>query len=269
MTKKYFVQEAVNLLNNSGYSQIEDVKMGQDLVGETTIVRPIHKGKMLVSYFIGERENQKDITHQMILDLNQKLNNTFNKNDLKTLCFTLNVPYENLGAEEKDILIQKLIEYSTRHGCLAEISNYCQQERPHIIWPQFPEISTPTIKQKKDLAIVVRLKHDPLADAANYFEVNQIDSNYVLLVSTPNYIGEKWFPDNGKWEPAVQDFCRTIQRPELNLSQVQRHFFLVAPVQFAFALGWAWGLAREGDKIYHRANGKYAPIITTSREWLQ
>lgn len=267
-----FVPEAIDLLNNSGFKQFNDVKMGQDLVGQTAVVRPLHIGKLLVSYLIGERDTYRNIAHETLVTFKKNLNTDFNADDLRTLCFDLDIPYEDLGSNTHSGRIQDLIDYGKRHGRLAEIANYCQQKRPRTTWPQFPIVETVSIRPKKELAIVISINNPALETAADYVMEHEIDCNFILLTTAPNYADIKWLPPHGDWDPAVFDFYQTMQQRELKIPRVRRHFFLAVPVPFAFAIGCTWGLVHQGDKLYHWAGSreegsKYIHVMTSSREW--
>lgn len=193
-TTNTYLQEAVHLLNNSGFTDLEKVKIGQELAGETAVVHPLLVGQMLVSYLIGERDTYRDVEHETLVTFKQNLKTAFNNNDLKTLCFELNIPYEDLGAETHDGRIQELIEYGQRHGRLADFVAYCRRERPYIAWPQFAVVDMPTIKPKSDLAVVISITQQALEHAAAHLAEIQIDCNFVLLTTTPDYSRIQWLP---------------------------------------------------------------------------
>ncbi len=266
-TTNAYLQEAVHLLNSSGFTDLEKVKSGQELAGETAVVHPLHVGQMLVSYLIGERDTYRDIEHETLVTFKQNLKTAFNNNDLKTVCFELNIPYEDLGAETHDGRIQELIEYGQRHGRLADLVTYCRRERTHIVWPQFPIVNTLAIKPKSNLAIVISINQRALELAADHLAEIQKDCNFVLLTTTPDYSRIQWLPHDRDWQPAVQDFYQTMQHGTLRIPRIRRHFFFATPLPYAFAIGCAWGLVYQGDQLYHWAGSSYVRVLTSTRDW--
>jgi hypothetical protein len=258
-----FISEAIPLLHNSGFKQFEDVTIGKDLVGSTAVVRPLHVGNMLVSYLIGERDTYRDLAHEMIVSFKRNLKKAFNDNDLKALCFDLNIPYEDLGSDTHNGRIQDLIEYGQRHGRLAELTAYCRQHRPHLVWPDFPIVQSVSMKTKEELAVVVCINQLALQPAADYLSTHQIDCTYLLLTTVPDYSGVKWLPKDDDWSPAVQDFYLTMQK----VLKARRHFFFAAPLPYVFAIGCAWSLVNDGDELYHWDGSQYVHVMTSSRQW--
>lgn len=267
-----FIQDAVRQLNQSGFTQFNDVEKDEELVGKTAVIRPLHIGKLLISYFIGERDTYRDIKQEALNTFRQDVKQAFNDDELEDLCYELNIPFEDLEANSHSGRVRELLKYGERHGRLAEISDYCHHQRNHISWPQFPILQESAIKPKKNLAVVVSINNPALETAADYLAENQIACNYVLITTVPDYSTSKWLPNQGDWDPAVQDFHQTMQHQALKIPRVRRHFFLAVPVPFAFALGCTWGLVHQGDSLYHWTGSKeegsnYQHVMTSTREW--
>ncbi len=55
------------------------------------------------------------------------LREKFNDNELRDLCFTLGIEYENLGGEGKAGKARELVYYCTRHGQLPDLERAAQQ----------------------------------------------------------------------------------------------------------------------------------------------
>lgn len=65
--------------------------------------------------------------------LNQFLNQHFNLGELRTLCFELNIPYEDLeGGESRSAKVLALVGYSQRHGLYDTLVTHAQAQRAHI-----------------------------------------------------------------------------------------------------------------------------------------
>lgn len=70
--------------------------------------------------------------------LRKLMSQHFNTEELRDLCFTLGIEYENLGSDTKSGKIRELIAYCQRHACLGSLLNTCRQLRPHVQWPTLP-----------------------------------------------------------------------------------------------------------------------------------
>ncbi len=67
-------------------------------------------------------------------DLRQNLNNHFNEQELRNLCFDLNIEYDDLGGNTKAGKVRELLAYVGRHGFTAALHKYLKKVRPHILW---------------------------------------------------------------------------------------------------------------------------------------
>jgi outer membrane protein assembly factor BamB/tetratricopeptide (TPR) repeat protein len=66
--------------------------------------------------------------------LHALLTNHFSVAELRSLCFALNVEYEDLEATGRPDKARELITYLERRGRLNELITLCRQERPHLAW---------------------------------------------------------------------------------------------------------------------------------------
>ncbi|MCP4428358.1 MAG: hypothetical protein GY803_28045 [Chloroflexi bacterium] len=66
--------------------------------------------------------------------LRDKLAQHFDRRELKTLCFDLNVPPDDLPGDTRTELAQALVGYCYGHGRLPELRRQCQTERPQVEW---------------------------------------------------------------------------------------------------------------------------------------
>lgn len=73
----------------------------------------------------------------------QVLYERFNLSELKTLCFNLDVAYEDLGGSGKSGKVRELIQYLERRNRLADLEAAVRAQRPDIAWPQ-PAAATPS-----------------------------------------------------------------------------------------------------------------------------
>jgi hypothetical protein len=68
--------------------------------------------------------------HQALVQLHQSLCLHFNINELRQLCFELNVEHENLPEQTKDGLARELIRVMDRHGRILDLIVAIQQRHP-------------------------------------------------------------------------------------------------------------------------------------------
>jgi eukaryotic-like serine/threonine-protein kinase len=66
--------------------------------------------------------------------LHSLLMNHFSPDELRHLCFALNVPYDDLEAGSRTGKARELIIYLERRGRVDELIALCRQERPHLTW---------------------------------------------------------------------------------------------------------------------------------------
>lgn len=258
-----YIQEAITLLNNSGFAQLADVNPSQNLIGQTAVVRPVHIGQMLVAYLIGEIDTYHNVAQEPFKRLKKELEAAFDDTDLRSLCFELNIKYENLPGKTHREHLLELIDYGRRHGLLADLVTYCRKERPHVVWPDFPIVKTVSLKPKEELAVVVCISRRAMSDVAQFLTEKGTDCNYLLITSEPDYSKAAWLSKDKKWEPAVEDFYQIMQKAPGK----KRHFFFAAPNPFVFAIGSVWSLVHDGDELYHWDGSSYVHVITSSRDW--
>lgn len=67
-------------------------------------------------------------------ELRQALFDCFSEEELRALCFDLEVEYTQLPGQGKAAKIRDLINYMERHGQLARLVAEIQRQRPHIVW---------------------------------------------------------------------------------------------------------------------------------------
>ncbi|WP_420627316.1 NACHT domain-containing protein [Candidatus Leptofilum sp.] len=68
--------------------------------------------------------------------LQSNLNTYFNKSEFQSLCFDLDVDYDNFPEAKKDA-IRELLRYSIRHQMLDKLAKQAQSLRPYVEWPAF------------------------------------------------------------------------------------------------------------------------------------
>lgn len=77
---------------------------------------------------------------EFLLDINdyrplrEQIGETFNEEELRTLCFDLGISYEDLGARGRVANIRELIDWAKRNGQLDRLQNTLVSAKPHITW---------------------------------------------------------------------------------------------------------------------------------------
>lgn len=66
--------------------------------------------------------------------LREKIAASFDVRELATLCFDMNIEYQNLPDEGKEAKVIELIAYCERRGRISELTEKCREERPNIQW---------------------------------------------------------------------------------------------------------------------------------------
>ena len=77
---------------------------------------------------------QPQVPHNLLVHLRQVLVDRFSPGDLQTLCFDLNVPYENLSGEEHRLKVLNLIQTLERTNRIDELIAFGQKIRPDVPW---------------------------------------------------------------------------------------------------------------------------------------
>lgn len=65
-----------------------------------------------------------------LVQLRRVLTTHFNLSELRTLCFDLEIEFENLYGESRDDKARELVAYCVRHGRVPMLAAYCRKVRP-------------------------------------------------------------------------------------------------------------------------------------------
>jgi len=71
---------------------------------------------------------------RQLSDLREKLDTYFNLGDLRSICFSLNIDYDNLAGDTKRAKAEALIKYTENRGQLNVLTRYLQELRPNLDW---------------------------------------------------------------------------------------------------------------------------------------
>lgn len=79
-----------------------------------------------------------------LASLRDKLMQTFDKRELKLLCFDLGIAHDSLPGETRPELAQALVEHCYERDRLPELLRLAQKERPHIAWGSAADLTAGT-----------------------------------------------------------------------------------------------------------------------------
>jgi len=77
--------------------------------------------------------------------LRKSMNSNFSIDDIKVICFDLNIDFDNLDGNTKQTKIINLIRHCQNHTRLNDLINKLQQERPYTAWEK---LATPPSSQQ-------------------------------------------------------------------------------------------------------------------------
>lgn len=97
------------------------------------IIEQPSEGKVTIDQ-TDNRESQSQINENEHIFLNEKLSNHFNTEEVRTLCFSLNVDYDNLPADGKSNKVRELILHCIRNQCIDQLKVKCKELRPKVSW---------------------------------------------------------------------------------------------------------------------------------------
>jgi hypothetical protein len=75
-----------------------------------------------------------DIQYVNFTKLKEQINNHFNEDDLRELCFDMGIAYDALNGGNKRSKTIALIEHCKNHVLLEELLAYLKKARPRVIW---------------------------------------------------------------------------------------------------------------------------------------
>ncbi|MCL4870524.1 MAG: SUMF1/EgtB/PvdO family nonheme iron enzyme [Anaerolineae bacterium] len=114
----------------------------------------------------------------------------FNHEELKTLCFTLGIPHDELDGPTRSALARELLAHMQRRGRIAELEPTLRQERPDIPWPPPGAPTHPATPNQHHQELIQLLSS----------ERYQLDSRFVQLIllldQGPDAEGIRYIPDS-------------------------------------------------------------------------
>ncbi|HID48293.1 MAG TPA: hypothetical protein EYP40_01560 [Chromatiales bacterium] len=81
----------------------------------------------------------------------------FNNEELRQLCFDLSIAYENLPGDTRILKAQSLVEYCLRHNRLPDLGVRCLELRPDAAWPDLDALAAEMEKVQEVIAAQEKL----------------------------------------------------------------------------------------------------------------
>lgn len=117
---------------------IEAASLCSELVTAAHALNPLQEElTKLKSQFDGTQEASPNNPPEPSIDVNQlneRMQSSFDLNDIKALCFSLGIKKDSIAGDTIEVKIIELIEHMQRHGRLSELVAVCQKMRPRLNW---------------------------------------------------------------------------------------------------------------------------------------
>src|SRR5687767_13276448 len=94
----------------------------------------------LEKIFISVKEAWEDDWKEYRINLVSLVTRYFNVEELRSLCFNLNIEEDNLAAEGKEHKVRELVKYLERRGQLHFLTTELKKLRTSVDWPEPPLI---------------------------------------------------------------------------------------------------------------------------------
>jgi hypothetical protein len=127
------------------------------------------------------------------VDLRQKLADHFSQDELRILCFDLDVDYEELKGEGKTNKAMELVAYLKRRGRIGELVTTCSELRPNVTWPKAPATSSTSLQAPTSHANRVALENDDerlIVIIHNMQVIVQVYLQDIARALAPNHLDE-------------------------------------------------------------------------------
>ncbi|HEX6387059.1 MAG TPA: pentapeptide repeat-containing protein [Anaerolineae bacterium] len=85
-------------------------------------------------------------------ELRRLLDEHFNLQELRLLCFDLGVDYEHLPGDVKLAKVNEMILYLARNGRLDDLLTLLREERPYVVWPAVPPPEQQVLDEKATIS---------------------------------------------------------------------------------------------------------------------
>lgn len=202
-------------------------------------------------------------THNQLSRLRQNLADHFSDEELRSLCFDLDVDYERLPGQGKDGKGRELIAFMRRTDQLPALIAECRRQRPNVSWDYTPESlaqppvapsPTPTFSPQtppgpqNTMAPTSQMGFQPVGR----WQIRRADGAAQFIEFYPNGILSTWgvafgvpFQGNGTWTFFIPSQTLQFQ----GMTNTMMPFGLVIAFQ-GEQQGVYFGLANDGWGYY-------------------
>lgn len=154
---------------------------------------------------------QKQYTDKYLTKLRHNLVDTFNTEELKTLCSEISVDYDDLGNHGKHAIIRELVDYLRRRGELKNLINYCSKARPHINWGPFPEIDR-LLVQDGISGLISWIQQNPDADNVLVDFIENVTKPYNIRLMALNAYIQSGLRNDEMFKKLLLDFDQNFRQ---------------------------------------------------------
>jgi hypothetical protein len=88
--------------------------------------------------------------HQKVLRVIELVSESFNRAEIRELCFDFNIEYDDLPGESRGERVLELVTYFQRRNTLDVFIEWCAKLRPKIQWPQTELINVGLVPGSKE-----------------------------------------------------------------------------------------------------------------------
>ena len=97
--------------------------------------------------------------------IHELIDTHFNIEELRGLCFDMNIEYENLVGDTRRTKVQSLLTHCLKHGRLPALESRCRRLHAHVEWPNMTAWADEMAKiQGLQEGLVSVLSEDQLTD---------------------------------------------------------------------------------------------------------
>ena len=155
-------------------------------------------------------------SQEYLVSLVGKIGDTFNEEELRMLCFRLEVDYDDLGGKTKSGNARQLVAYCRRHNRLGQLVAELEALRPGTNWRQLPD--SPLAQPARQ---IVAKPTPPIDTQAQYDE-----PDWVEIPAGKFWMGSEKGNDNEK--PIHQVYLDTYQIGRTPITNAQYQLFVAA-----------------------------------------
>ncbi len=262
MSNMQLVNAGITLLGESNQPDRTTAK------GNIAVIQRIDsQNSNLAAHLIMERQAGTAVDNEM-QQLSPKIQASFDKIELRQLCFYLSVDFEYLNGDNRLDKTHSLVTYMKRRNRLPELVKRCAHLRPDTDWKI--DDDDVEIVPKSEIAVVIDVAQPAVQKVANYLDDQGINANFLVF----NNEDDGFFKVDDDWEQLTITFNDVMDKIKRKFPETRIHFFMAGPGALFFAMGCVWGTV-DNATIYHYDRGDdsrpntYYPVVKTTRKLRQ